>query len=248
MFTEERYSIIIELVNRRKAVTVAELSEELDASPATVRRDLTELHRRGKLQKVHGGATSIEVDYYTDEKDMPTKNLLFMDEKQMIAMEAASLITPDDFVYIDAGTSTEVLINYIQSSSATFVTNGLTHAARLSARGFKVSLPAGTVKHSTLAIVGTETVEYLRNCNFTKGFFGTNGISLKAGYTTPDTMEATIKETALHRCKKAYILADPSKFDKIAPITFAPLEAAEIYTTILKNQKYKAFTTIREVR
>lgn len=56
MLTEERWNAIIELVDRKKAVTVPELEKELDVSAATIRRDLTELNRMGRIVKVHGGA------------------------------------------------------------------------------------------------------------------------------------------------------------------------------------------------
>ena len=177
---------------------------------------------------------------------MKTKNDLFPEEKIAIARKAAGLIKPKDFVYLDAGTTTLHLIDFLTETSAVFVTNGMQHAARLSAKGFKVFIIGGAVKAITEAVVGTEAMESLKNYNFTKGFFGTNGISPKSGFSTPDADEGTIKSAALLRCKEAFVLADRSKFNKISPITFAHLSSATIITGHLEDKKYRDYTTVIE--
>ena len=63
----------------------------------------------------------------------------------------------------------------------------------------------------------------LKEYHFTKGFFGTNGVSQTAGFTTPDANEALVKKTAFEQCKKAYILCDHSKFHTVSSVTFAPV-------------------------
>lgn len=246
MLTEERYATILRILDEKKAVTVLDLTHALNASESTVRRDLTALHKSGRLYKVYGGATSIDNKYTNAEEDMKTKNDLFPEEKIAIARKAAGLIKSKDFVYIDAGSTTLHLIDFLTENSATFVTNGMQHAAKLSAKGFKVFIIGGAVKAITEAVVGTEALESLKNYNFTKGFFGTNGISPKSGFSTPDADEGTIKGAALSQCKSAYVLADQSKFNKISPITFANISSATIITGRLEDKKYRDYTTVIE--
>ena len=246
MLTEERYATILRILEEKKAVTVLDLTQALGASESTVRRDLAALHKSGRLYKVYGGATSLDNNYSSAEEDMKTKNDLFPEEKIAIARKAAGLIKPRDFVYLDAGTTTLHLIDFLTETSAVFVTNGMQHAARLSAKGFKVFIIGGAVKAITEAVVGTEAMESLKNYNFTKGFFGTNGISPKSGFSTPDADEGTIKRAALLRCKEAFVLADRSKFNKISPITFAHLSSATIITGHLEDKKYRDYTTVIE--
>ena len=246
MLTEERYATILRILEEKKAVTVLDLTQALGASESTVRRDLAALHKSGRLYKVYGGATSLDNNYSSAEEDMKTKNDLFPEEKIAIARKAAGLIKPRDFVYLDAGTTTLHLIDFLTETSAVFVTNGMQHAARLSAKGFKVFIIGGAVKAITEAVVGTEAMESLKNYNFTKGFFGTNGISPKSGFSTPDADEGTIKSAALLRCKEAFVLADRSKFNKISPITFAHLSSATIITGRLEDKKYRDYTTVIE--
>ena len=246
MLTEERYATILRILEEKKAVTVLELTKALHASESTVRRDLTALHKNGRLYKVYGGATSISNNYSSVENDMKTKNDLYPEEKIAIARRAAGLIKRKDFVYIDAGSTTLHMIDFLQEPGAVYVTNGISHAARLAEKGFRTFILGGEIKTVTEAVVGTEALNHLRAYNFTKGFFGTNGISMKSGFSTPDSSEGIIKGAALSRCTHAFVLADHSKFNKIAPITFASISSATIITGQLEDRKYRDYTTILE--
>lgn len=248
MLTEERYATILKILDEKKAVTVLDLTKLLDSSESTIRRDLTVLHNSGKLYKVYGGATSIDNSYSTGEEDILTKQTLHTADKLAIAKYAAQLIECNDFVYLDAGTTTDLMLDCLTQTNAVYVTNGISHASKLASKGFKVYIISGLVKSSTAAIVGTESMDSLQRYNFTKGFFGVNGVSTKSGFSTPDATEGSIKAEALSRCKKSYILADASKFNKIAPITFANISCATIITNQLVDKKYRDYTNIIEVR
>ena len=70
----------------------------------------------------------------------------------------------------------------------------------------------------------------LKDYHFSKGFFGTNGVSKAEGFTTPDASEALVKKTALEQCRTAYVLCDNSKFNVVSSVTFSPLSAVTILT------------------
>lgn len=246
MLTEERFKRILELVEEKKAITVNELVEQLKTSESTIRRDLNALDKMGKLNKVHGGATAIS-NYSSEEYDVNTKHDLNIDDKRKIAMYAASLIKPNDFVYIDAGTTTELLIDYVNEKKVTYVTNGIVHAKKLIEKGCTVFILGGELKLVTEAIVGIEAINSLKKYNFTKGFFGTNGISIGEGYSTPDVKEALVKEVALKKCKTSYVLSDPSKFNKISSVSFGEIRGAKIITTEVGDYKYIDYTEVVEV-
>ena len=247
MLTQERYQLILQLLGERRTVTVAELTRALGASEATVRRDLNALAAMGRLNKVHGGATALGGSILSVEEDVSTKSALHVAEKQAIGQYAASLIEHDDFVYIDAGTTTGKLIDYLGEVRATFVTNGIDHARRLAQRGLKTYLLGGQFKLSTEAIVGAAAVQGLRQYNFTKCFMGANGVDISAGFTTPDTEEAILKSEAVNRSYLAFVLADASKFGLVSPVTFASLASCCILTDHLPDESYRANTMIKEV-
>lgn len=247
MLTEERHSIILDMVNNRKSITVSELCEILKTSESTIRRDLNTMAEKGLLNKVHGGAIALNDTLEAVEHDVEEKSKLYIEEKSAIARYAAALIEDGDFVYIDAGTTTEKMIDFLPDKNAAFVTNGFIHAKKLARRGFKVFIPGGEIKAVTEAIVGAECVLALQKYNFTKSFIGVNGISAKAGFTTPDGNEAGVKSAVAANSKQVYVLADHSKFDKISSVTFMQLNEGIIITDRLEDKKYIGRASIKEV-
>lgn len=249
MLTEERFAAILRELKSKGAVTVTELSEKLGISESTVRRDLQSLDARGLLRKVHGGATVCDtVGFQSDEADVSTKSALYVEEKEKIARYAASLISDEDFVYLDAGTTTEKMIAYLDSSvRAAFVTNGIVHAKKLIQKGLRAYIIGGQLKLSTEAVIGAVAVNNLKQYNFTKAFMGANGITVSQGFTTPDTEEGLLKAEAVNRSYMTYVLADSSKFNKVFSVTFAPIEKACILTDRLPDGDYKEHTVVREV-
>ena len=230
MLTEQRFDIILKLLEERKSITVTELRELLDASESTVRRDITALDKAGKLTKVFGGAVALNHKVTAYEPTVAQKSELNKEEKQKIAKYAASLITPDDFVYLDAGTTTGYMLEFFCDKDVTVVTNAVAHAQRLAKAGVKVRLVGGELKSSTEAVVGSEAMQTLRKYHFTKGFFGTNGVTKKAGFTTPDANEAMVKKTAIEQCQKKYVLCDHSKFGEVSSVTFLAFTGADVIT------------------
>ena len=247
MLTEERHSMIIKAVNERASVTIAELAEMLDVSASTVKRDLIILANEGKIIKVRGGAMSRNESFTSVEKNVEEKASICTEEKMTIAKYAAELIENGDFVFLDAGTTTEKMIDYLNVKDVTFVTNGFIHAKKLARKGYKVFITGGEIKASTEAIVGAECVLTLKNYNFTKCFMATNGISLTAGFTTPDVNEARVKSAAIESSREVYVLADHSKFDEVSSATFAGLGKAVIITDRIPNRKYNNAADITEV-
>ena len=184
MLTEERFAKILSILEHMGSVTVQQLMTELDASESTVRRDLNTLDANGQLVKVHGGAILKNTVYSTIDDEVVYRKEQNREAKDKIARYAAGLITAEDFVYIDAGTTTERMIDYIANRQAVFVTNAIGHAKKLAEHGCKVYILGGEFKAVTEAIVGEEAVFTLDKYNFTKGFWGANGVSLQRGFSS----------------------------------------------------------------
>ena len=248
MLAEERFSRILSIIEAEGSATIQELMTALDASESTVRRDLITMDENGLLTKVHGGAIARRPSVSTHDEDVRNRKTMNAEQKNAIAKYAASLIRPDDFVYLDAGTSTEAMIPFIKETQAVFVTNAISHAKRLAERGFTVYLLGGEFKAVTEAIVGEEAVTTLEKYNFTKGFWGTNGVSLQKGYSTPELKEAMVKKKSMENCKERFVLADESKFNQISSVTFAPFEGATVITTGLSLSAYKKCKNVIDVK
>ncbi len=247
MLAEQRFEAILRELNDSRAASVTRLCELTGASEATIRRDLNTLSKQGRLNKVHGGAVLTTSEFQGQEPDVTTKSFLHRDEKDSIARYAAGLINDDDMVYLDAGTTTVRVLEYLKGSQATFVTNGIACAHRMMELGLRAYIVGGCLKPGTWAVVGTGALDELERYNFTKTFLGINGISIRQGFTTPDPEEAAIKRKAAEQAYLTFVLADSSKFETVSAVTVLPLEKATIITEHLPDASYLEHTVIKEV-
>ena len=239
MLTEKRYELILELLDKKRSVTVPEIKEVLGVSESTIRRDLNALDKAGRLTKVFGGAVSSDGTFTGTEPSVAQKMELQQEEKRRIAQFAAGLIQPDDFVYLDAGTTTGYILDYLPARSATFVTNAVSHAKRLAAAGNRVILIGGELKGTTEAVIGSQAILTIQGYHFTKGFFGTNG------FTTPDPNEALVKQEAMRQTERCYVLADSQKFGMVSSVTFGVFEEATILTETEPPEGFSGSKNIR---
>ena len=243
MLTQARQEEILKLVKSRGSVTLQELKEHLHISESTIRRDLNTLDEQGRLEKVFGGAVAVD-NMDSRDTQVASRKEKNLEEKTRVAQYAAKMITDEDFVFIDAGTTTACMLDYIDAQGATFVTNAPSHAERLAQRGCDVILLGGRLKQSTEAVVGTETCRQMRQYHFSLCFLGTNGVSEIAGLSTPDPDEAVIKQCAVSQTHRCFVLCDHSKFFKVSPVTFAELEDAVILTDEIPEGSFRERSNI----
>lgn len=117
------------------------------------------------------------------------------------------------------------------------------YAASLIERDDFVYLDAGT----TEAVVGNQAILSLQKLHFSKAFLGTNGVGLKAGFSTPDYSEALVKQTAVEQARQVFGLADYSKFGNVSSVTFASLERGVILTDRRPPESFGAVRNIKVV-
>lgn len=210
MILEERLSLIRKILKKEGTVSNSSLLEELDISESTLRRDLDYLQNNGEIRRVHGGATLNRLLEETNYKYNETSNI---SAKKNIGKKASSLIEDGSYIFLDAGTTTHCLIDYLVNKKITVVTNGLMHLEKLSGFSIPTIILGGKVKGSTFISYGEETINEINSLNFDIAFIGANGVD-DSYYTTADINEALIKKAAINNANKAYILADSSKIGK----------------------------------
>lgn len=246
MLTEKRYEIILSLLKEKGLLKVTELMDAINTSESTIRRDLCNLESKGLLERIHGGARSI--NYKSKELSFKEKSNKNIHEKDALAKYAASLVQDGECIFLDAGTSTYEIIKYLHNKDILVVTTGLNHIDTLVDNGIKCYMIGGNVKLNTRAIVGSHAVKCLSKFRFDKCFIGTNGIDLKSGFTTPDCEEASIKKCAIDNSKTAFVLADSSKFNEVSFVKFSELNKCIIITDKDNGIKeYKEITDIKVV-
>ena len=212
-----------------KFVNLEDLISMLDTSESTVRRDLDELENEHKLHRVHGGA---ELPHLLQEEfTNQQKSIKNIQEKQLVAQKAADLVFDNEVIFIDAGTTNELLLDYLSQDNLTVVTNSIHHAAKLVDKNIQTIIIGGHVKKTTDASIGTVTYEQIQQLNFDKAFLGINGID-EHFLTTPDVEEAVIKRTVIENSGKTFIVTDSSK---IGHVSFVKVDKVE-NVTIITNQ------------
>lgn len=247
MLTAERHKFILDQLRERGAVLNTELMQELQTSESTIRRDISFLAGEGLCQRVHGGAIIEESPSGDRDDAVLLRKQRHRREKLAVAREAAKLIRDGELIYLDAGTTTELMIDFIRGKNLTFVTNAISHARRLGQRGFTCYILGGQFKSVTEAIVGEEAGLSVSKYNFARAFLGANGVDLVSGFTTPELKEAYIKQQAMAASRKVYILADASKFGLVAPISFGAFADASVLVAGPLDDKYRRCKNIREV-
>lgn len=229
MLTKQRHQLILQRLSEQKVVKLKELVDLTDSSESTIRRDLTDLEAEGYLARVHGGATLIATP--DEEPTFEEKRDRFVDEKVAIARKAATFIEDGMSIYLDAGTTTQAMVPFLEGKKIVVVTNSLPIANELFDLDIKTFVIGGELKRSTQALVGYNARESMMNYRVDLAFLGMNGIDLDAGYTTPDPEEALVKKTAIELAQTSYVLADASKIGKRTFSRVATLDAAQLITS-----------------
>ena len=130
---------------------------------------------------------------------------------------------------------------------ATFVTNSVSLALALANRGARTIVIGGDVKAGTEAIVGPGALDALSRYNFSKGFWGANGVTREQGFTTPDASEAMVKLESMKHARERFVLADASKIGIVTPVTFSRFEDATLVTCGVVDPAISGLSNVMEV-
>ena len=149
-------------------------------------------------------------------------------------------------IFIDAGTTNELLVNELHDPRVTVVTNSIHHATKLVERNIPTVIIGGKVKRSTDASIGGVALNQIGQLNFDKAFIGMNGIG-DGFFTTPDMEEGAVKRAILENAKKTYVLADLSKLGQTSFVKVAPLAKASIITNQNESEVIQALKEKTEV-
>lgn len=203
---------------------------ELNVSDMTVRRDLEALEAQGHLVKVHGGATLLR-ESAMHEPGFDTKRTLEHDIKLSIARTAASMVEPGMAVAISAGSTTyEVSRRLAEVPRLTIVTNSVPAAEVLyhGGRSDQTIILSGGVRTPSDALVGPFAVSALRKVNVDIVFLGVHGMHERAGFTTPNMLEAETNQALIETGGRLVVTADHTKWGITGVSTIARLAQADV--------------------
>ena len=246
MMISERHDKILALLNKRGRISIQELQQLMLVSVSTLRRDLDQLAESGEVQRIHGGVElTKQQQTLQHEALLSQKNEMNLSAKQVIARTAMRELHGGETIYLDAGSTTGAMIALLGNlqPAPQVVTNSVHHASQLADLMVPVIIIGGQVKLSTNATIGVTAAEQLGQLAFD---VSADAVNTDMGIMTPDLEEATIKKLVINRSNKVFVLADNSKFDRVAFAKVSDLADITLITdkSLASAPAYQAKTDI----
>jgi DeoR family transcriptional regulator of aga operon len=233
LLVEERRRRIMHVLKKQTRVTVAELAGRFGVSSVTIRADLDALGQAGALVRAHGGAVPLN----DDDRDLPiaVKKSLRHAEKLRIGERAAGMISPDDTIILDSGTTTAEIARILRRFAIpglTVVTNALNVAVELAnAPRVRVMMLGGVLRPPSRSFVGPEAERTLTEIRADRLFLGVDGFDLEGGLTTPDPLEAFLNGMMIAVSREVVVVADSTKFGRRSVSRIAGIDAVHRIVT-----------------
>jgi DeoR family transcriptional regulator of aga operon len=210
----DRHRKLLDILDKEKQVKVQDLSELLNTSMVTIRKDLKLLEGKRLLFRTHGGA-SLESPYVND-RSVNEKEFINAKEKALIGKEASKLIDHDQYIILASGTTILAMARNINPlKKLTVVTSALNVAIELSPKNnVEVLQLGGYIRPTSYSVIGYHSERILKDTACSKLFLSVDGIDLDYGLSTTNTMEAHLNQQMIASAKEVIILVDSSKFGK----------------------------------
>ena len=213
MFNIERQEEIMRLLLQRKSMTVHTLAQLLYTSESTVRRDLCELERSGRVRRTFGGVVLEE----TLNKEVPLllRQAQNHGAKQRIAQKARPLLENGRVVFLDASSTVAHLVPILgEFADLTVITNSPNTALELGHLGIRTYCTGGLLLEASQAFVGAQAEDFVAGFNADLMFFSSRGIDREGNITDSSMEESRLRQIMLRHTERAYYLYDNSKLGK----------------------------------
>jgi DeoR family glycerol-3-phosphate regulon repressor len=236
MRPRDRQLRIIDLVRTQGKVSVDELVREFSSSAETIRRDLTMLSANGKIKKIHGGALPLR-DF--GEGAFAQRMLQNAEAKRLIADKARQLVSPGDSLFIDTGSTTLVMAEALATIDELTVTTNSTAIARIIGSAnetTRIYLLGGSYNEDNRQTCGAMALNQLDGFHGNLAIVTVGAVSANGGVMDYSFDEMTIASAMISRSERVVILADASKFDRVAPFVVASFEQIDVLVSDRKPQ------------
>jgi DeoR family fructose operon transcriptional repressor len=221
----QRRKLILDYLSDHMIATISELTDLVETSEATVRRDLEQLENEGFLERTSGGA--IHQTRMNLESAYDTRAISFPAEKKLIGARAAAMIADGDVVFINSGSTTTQILHHIpKDARITVITNNMAAVSKLeNDASYEILLLGGNLNKKVSAVTGQFAITNLSQVYADKLFFGVDGISPKFGCTVPTSSEAeVIRMMIAHTRGLVAATTDHSKWGVVSNYEVASLE------------------------
>jgi len=224
---------IMELLGEKGEASVEELSAALEVSEVTIRRDLDRLQASGLLVRRHGGALAAPPSpEILPEKVLAEKDITNIEEKRRIAAAAATLLSVDDILFMNSGSTILFFMRAIRDLRVRIITNNAAAIDQKLDPSIDLMMLGGEYRAQSRSLVGEFALNTLKDIWSNHTFLGTNGVSIERGLTTSVYQECSVNQAMVRNTHgKVIVLADYSKMDKISNFVSSPLSSVDIIVT-----------------
>ena len=224
---------IMELLKANGKVDVKELSDLLSVTGVTIRNDLEQLEKKNILIRARGGAIKIEQNFSNEDFPLSDKQKKNFAEKREIGKKAAELISNNNTIILDSGSTVHQLAKNLKNfDELTVITNALNVATLLAEyKNINVIVPGGILKKNSLSLFGILAEKGFKDYFCDKLFLGVDGFDLDFGISTPSPEEAYLNQIMIEISKEVIVLADSSKFERRGFAFIAPISKIDIVVT-----------------
>lgn len=232
MIKDKRINKIEEYIIEHKSVSLDELVEVFKVSKNTIRRDVQQLVERGDFNKVYGGVAVNEDKRVKKLESFHDRQVQNQKEKELIGKAAASFVDDGDIIFIDSGTTTIEMIEFINNKKITVITNSLDFIVRaIPFENLNVITAGGILERKTNSFGSLKYMDILNAYNINKAFMASTGVSLSNGVTNASPLESELKATIVNRSSEVFLLVDHDKFDKYGLMTYCQLDKIDYLIT-----------------
>lgn len=233
MLEAERQKLILKIVQERSIVSISDLVEMLDASDATLRRDVNAMAERGELRRIRGGAEAIRPRHETHLVGRPfaLSRDIHVPQKRAIARAAAALVEDGDSIIISGGTTTFAMTEFLRDRALDILTNSIAIVTQLlSTSRNRVTVPGGTVFREQNIVLSPFENDTIQNFRAEKMFTSCFGID-RFGLMEADPLIAQSHARLLQRTERLIALADSSKLQQRSSMIVAGLDKVSTLIT-----------------
>ena len=233
MLAYERQAQIQRLLAARGQISVQELTEELGASAATVRRDLRILADRGLVDRRHGGVVAVKGKLAAPEPPLLQRGSEQLEQKRRIGRAAAAMVKDGQTIILTGGTTTTHVASALHGREGlTVITNALNIAFELAGDpGITLVVIGGLLRQTELSLVGPIAEKALQDVRADVTMMGIRGIHLELGLTNDSLLESANDQKMIACAPRLIIVADHSKLGQVAPGFVAPIGAVDVLVT-----------------
>ncbi|MBD2866589.1 DeoR/GlpR family DNA-binding transcription regulator [Paenibacillus oceani] len=230
MLPLERQKKILDLLGVKKVLKIPELTDELDVSVDTLRRDLNLLTSQGKIEKIYGGVKLVQSKF--GESSMDERMVKHLEEKEKIARKCSEFINDGDCIYLDSGSTTYQIAKYIkQKKKLTVVTNSIPVVNELMNSEVEMVMIGGKIRRDERSVIAYEYLFNFHELNIRKAFICCSGITIEKGISDYNLEEAITRKKIIELASEVYVAADSTKFGKDVTIVIAPLDRIDAIVT-----------------